>query len=89
MCFKQYRFYSRIHLVQGRFSESLSLLNEIGCPPGSVDGIVMDLGASSMQMDSENRGFGLSRDSPLDMRMTYDPELPRLVDRISRYFLKF
>ncbi|VDO11938.1 unnamed protein product [Rodentolepis nana] len=65
-------FISRVHSVQGRFSDSLSLLNEIGCPPGSVDGIVMDLGASSMQMDSLVRGFGLSRDSPLDMRMNFD-----------------
>ncbi|KAM7540052.1 hypothetical protein Aperf_G00000032959 [Anoplocephala perfoliata] len=65
---------NRVRAVQGCFTESLSLLNEIGCPPGSVDGIVMDLGASSMQMDSPTRGFGLSRDSPLDMRMTFDPQ---------------
>nr|CDS33421.2 hypothetical transcript [Hymenolepis microstoma] len=70
-------FINRLHSVQGRFSDSLSLLNEIGCPPGSVDGIVMDLGASSMQMDSLIRGFGLCRDSPLDMRMTFDPHPPR------------
>lgn len=49
----------------------MALLIEAGCPLGGVDGIVMDLGASSMQMDSPERGFGLSRDSPLDMRMSW------------------
>ncbi|VUZ45709.1 unnamed protein product [Hymenolepis diminuta] len=71
------KYSNRVRSVQGLFSDSLSLLNELGCPPGSVDGIVMDLGASSMQMDSLTRGFGLSRDSPLDMRMTSDSHSPR------------
>ncbi|KAL5970046.1 12S rRNA N4-methylcytidine methyltransferase [Taenia solium] len=60
----------RVVAVQGRFSQVLELLSKVGCPPGSVDGVVMDIGASSMQMDSPARGFGVSRDAPLDMRMT-------------------
>ncbi|VDK34331.1 unnamed protein product [Taenia asiatica] len=60
----------RVVAVQGRFSQALGLLSKVGCPPGSVDGVVMDIGASSMQMDSSARGFGVSRDAPLDMRMT-------------------
>ncbi|KAL5113073.1 12S rRNA N4-methylcytidine m4C methyltransferase [Taenia crassiceps] len=60
----------RVVAVQGRFSQALDLLSQVDCRPGSVDGVVMDIGASSMQMDSPTRGFGVSRDAPLDMRMT-------------------
>lgn len=64
------RPFRRVVAVQGRFSQALGLLSKVDCPPGSVDGVVMDIGASSMQMDSSTRGFGVSRDAPLDMRMT-------------------
>ncbi len=56
--------------MQGRFSEYLGLLLDAGCTVEGVDGVIIDLGASSMQMDSPERGFGLSRDSRLDMRMS-------------------
>nr|CDS16356.1 S adenosyl L methionine dependent [Echinococcus granulosus] len=60
----------RVVAVQGRFSQALGLLSKMGCPLGSVDGVLMDIGASSMQMDSPTRGFGVGRAAPLDMRMT-------------------
>ena len=53
-----------------RFSirhEGFSLLGEL--PPGSVDGVLMDLGISSPQIDSPERGFSFRFEGPLDMRM--------------------
>ncbi len=53
-----------------RFSirhEGFSHLRDL--PPGSVDGVLMDLGISSPQIDSPERGFSFRFDSPLDMRM--------------------
>jgi 16S rRNA (cytosine1402-N4)-methyltransferase len=57
----------RFRLVQGRFSE---LDSETGA--GAVDGVVLDIGVSSMQLDEAERGFSFMRDGPLDMRMAAD-----------------
>ena len=57
----------RFRLVESRFSE----LDEV-TGPGAVDGVVFDIGVSSMQLDEPERGFSFMRDGPLDMRMAAD-----------------
>ncbi|XP_008308224.1 12S rRNA N(4)-cytidine methyltransferase METTL15 isoform X2 [Cynoglossus semilaevis] len=56
----------------GRFSELEVLLSDMNIQPCSIDAVLMDAGCSSMQMDQSDRGFSLSRDGPLDMRMDGD-----------------
>jgi 16S rRNA (cytosine1402-N4)-methyltransferase len=60
------RYGDRLTLVMGVFS-TLDTVAE-----GPVDGVVLDLGVSSMQLDRPERGFSFLRDGPLDMRMSQD-----------------
>ncbi len=57
----------RLKIVHGKFSDFESF-PEVSAA-GPVQGVVMDLGVSSMQLDQADRGFSLLRDGPLDMRM--------------------
>jgi len=58
---------ARFRLIEARFSEMAALLGD-----SSVDGVALDLGVSSMQLDEAERGFSFLRDGPLDMRMDAD-----------------
>jgi len=63
----QERFPGRFALLMGSFSDMLELLADQGV--NSVNGIVLDIGVSSMQFDQAERGFSFAKDGPLDMRM--------------------
>lgn len=65
-------FGERAILRQASFADLQEQLNEVGWE--SVDGILLDLGLSSMQLDTPARGFSFQADAPLDMR--FDPRNP-------------
>ncbi|MBL1422632.1 MAG: 16S rRNA (cytosine(1402)-N(4))-methyltransferase RsmH [Alphaproteobacteria bacterium] len=58
----------RFEFLQGQFGDMQSLLADVGVE--RVDGIVLDIGISSMQIDQAERGFSFMREGPLDMRMS-------------------
>lgn len=60
------------HILQGNFSEMKTLLNNAGVY--SVDGVMLDIGVSSHQLDTAERGFSFHEDAPLDMRMSQSGE---------------
>jgi 16S rRNA (cytosine1402-N4)-methyltransferase len=58
---------ARFQLVHSGFEHLAEVLRELGI--GKVDGVLLDLGVSSPQLDDEQRGFSFRFDAPLDMRM--------------------
>ncbi|HME17673.1 MAG TPA: 16S rRNA (cytosine(1402)-N(4))-methyltransferase RsmH [Mycobacterium sp.] len=91
------RFADRLTLVQTRYDGIAAAIDESGsAATESIEGILFDLGVSSMQLDRAERGFSYARDAPLDMRMdptsaltaaeivnSYDE--PALTDILRRY----
>ena len=67
------RFGTTVKLVESSFSRIAEVVHELGIP--GVDGVLADLGVSSMQLDQAARGFSFREAGPLDMRMASGDEL--------------
>ena len=63
---------SSSHIVKGNFGEMKALMNGLGVD--KADGVLLDIGVSSHQLDERSRGFSYHEDAPLDMRMSQSGE---------------
>jgi 16S rRNA (cytosine1402-N4)-methyltransferase len=74
-------FTSRLTLIRSNFADINRYLNEMGLP--RFDGVLIDLGISSHQLDTPQRGFSFQHCGPLDMRM--GPNVPRKASDLVNY----
>lgn len=82
----QSRYPRQIVTLLGRFSELPQLLKQENIKPNSVDGMLFDFGCSSMQFDVAERGFSITKDAYLDMRMDgyRFPDMPTAADVLAK-----
>jgi 16S rRNA (cytosine1402-N4)-methyltransferase len=76
------RFADRVTTVHATFGEVRRVLADLGLE--RVDGFVLDLGLSSIQLDQAERGFSFSRPGPIDMRMDPTSDGPTALELIRR-----
>ncbi len=76
------QFAGRLTLVESRFSELDRVVADVKGTSSTVDGVVLDIGVSSMQIDEAERGFSFQKDGPLDMRMSGSG--PSAADAVNR-----
>lgn len=77
------RFGTRFRAAHANFREISRILDEAG-ESGGADGILADLGVSSLQFDSAERGFSFRHDAPLDMRMDASGEVETAAGLLER-----
>lgn len=76
------KFASRVKIAHANFSDIRRVLE--GEKIGEVDGILADLGVSSIQLDDESRGFSFRFDAPLDMRMDAESDDETAAELLAR-----
>ena len=72
-------YQDRVSLVHSNFCEMAQVVKDLGL--SGVDGILLDLGVSSPQLDDAERGFSYMTDAPLDMRMNNQDALTAAEER--------
>ncbi len=70
----------KVELIRGPYGDADKYLKKAGC----IDGFLIDIGVSSMQLDERERGFSFQGDAPLDMRMDPDGDLTA-AEIVNRY----